>query len=50
MDGELFGLLGAVILHGGLLWYKIGKLEGKVEGMAESRGCDNTEGEERDHE
>lgn len=30
MDGEIWALVGTVILHGSLLWYRMGKLEQKV--------------------
>lgn len=46
MEALIGVLIGAVIGHGSLLWYKMGKLEEKVAGLTEEfRNSNNTKKE-----
>ena len=36
MDGEVIALIGALVAHGSLLWYKLGRCEQKVEDLAKT--------------
>lgn len=36
MDGEVIGLVGVIIVQGGLLWYKLGRCEQKIEDVCKT--------------
>ncbi len=38
MEGLLIGLIVAFVGQGALMWFKIGKLEGKIEDVCRSNG------------
>lgn len=35
MDGEIVGVIAGLALNAGVMWYKIGRLEGKVSALCE---------------
>lgn len=47
MDGEVLALIGVVVAQGGLIWYKVGRAEQKIEDICKrinGAPADKTEG------